>query len=133
MWQMEGFLGFCRSRQGYEEKRQVCYFGILGRGPTGGRYLLDTDNVEAEAHQPVTNIFCRGVSWEVAYHRLYGFFGFWVEGEKGEVIPFEVGFYCMKVHHASSDDSGSVSGATELKVFFHHIFQLLLQLNQVNG
>jgi hypothetical protein len=132
-WQMEDFLGFCRSRQCNEEKRQVCYFGILWRGPTGGRLLLDADNVEAEAHQPVTNISRWGVLREVVYHHLYGLFGFRVEGEKGEVISFEVGFYCMEVHHAPCDDSGSVSGTTELKVFFHHVFQLLLQLNQVNG
>jgi hypothetical protein len=39
----------------------------------------------------------------------------WVKGEKGEVIPFEVGFYCKVVHHASGDDPGSVSDVTELK------------------
>jgi hypothetical protein len=51
-------------------------FGSLGRGPTVGRDLLDTDNVEAEAHQPIPNIVCRGVLWEVVFHRLYGPFGY---------------------------------------------------------
>jgi hypothetical protein len=78
--------------------------------------------VEAEAHQPLTNILCRNVLRQVAHHRLYGLFGFWVEGEKGEVIPFEVGFYCKEFHHASCDDTGSGSVVTELKVFLHHIF-----------
>jgi hypothetical protein len=39
----------------------------------------------------------------------------------------------LETRHASHDDSGSVSSATELKVFFDHILQLLLQLNQVSG
>jgi hypothetical protein len=45
----------------------------------------------------------------------------------------EVGFDGLEIRHASCDDSGSVSGATELEVFFEHNFQLFLQLNQVSG
>jgi hypothetical protein len=45
----------------------------------------------------------------------------------------EMGFDGLEIRHASRDDSGSVSSATELKVFFDHILQLLLQLNQFNG
>jgi hypothetical protein len=45
----------------------------------------------------------------------------------------EVGFDGLEIRHASHDDSGSVSGATELKVFVDHNFQFLLQLNQVSG
>jgi hypothetical protein len=39
----------------------------------------------------------------------------------------------LEIRHASRDDSGSVYGATELKVFFNHILQLFLQLNWVSG
>jgi hypothetical protein len=60
-WQTENFLGLCRSRQGYEEQGQVYGFGLLGRSPTGGCHLLDANNVESEAHQPVRSIFRRGV------------------------------------------------------------------------
>jgi hypothetical protein len=65
--------------------------------------------------------------------RITAFIGFsdLRKSEKGEVIPFEVGFYCEKILHTSCDDSGSISGVAKLKVFFHQIFQLLLQLNQV--
>jgi hypothetical protein len=45
----------------------------------------------------------------------------------------EVGFVGLEIRHASPDDSGSVSSATELKIFFDHNFQLLLQLNLVSG
>jgi hypothetical protein len=69
----------------------------------------------------------------VAYHRLHGYFGFGVESVIGQVIGVEVGFDGLEIHHASRDNSGSVPSATELKVFFDHIFQLLLQLNQVSG
>jgi hypothetical protein len=69
-------------------KRGGLLFWIPREGPMGGCNLLDANNVEAEANQPVTNIFCGGVLWQVAYHRLYRLFGFGVEGEKGEVIPF---------------------------------------------
>jgi hypothetical protein len=60
-WQLEDLLGFRRSRQGYEEKGEVYCFGYLRRGPTSGCHLLDANYVEAEAHQPVTNVFCGGV------------------------------------------------------------------------
>jgi hypothetical protein len=56
----------------------------------------------------------------VAYHCLYGLFGFWIEGELGQAILFKVEFYCKEVHNASCDDPGSVSGGTELKVFLPH-------------
>jgi hypothetical protein len=56
--QLEDLVGFRRSRQSYEEKGEVYYFGYLRRGPTSGCHLLDANNVEAEAHQPVTNVFC---------------------------------------------------------------------------
>jgi hypothetical protein len=71
--------------------------------------------------------------WQVAYHRLHKFFGFGVEGVIGQVMGVEVGFDVLDIRHASRDDSGSVSDATELKVFFYQNFQLLLQLNQVSG
>jgi hypothetical protein len=59
----------------------------------------------------------------VAYHRLHRFFGFGVEGVVGQVVGVEVGFDGLEIRHASRADSGSVSGATELKVFFDHNFQ----------
>jgi hypothetical protein len=37
----------------------------------------------------------------------------------------------FEIRHDFGDDSGSVFGATELKVALDHIFQLPLQLNQV--
>jgi hypothetical protein len=45
------------------------------------------------------------------------FFGFGVEGVIGQVMGVEVGFDGLEICRASLDDSGSVSGATELKVF----------------
>jgi hypothetical protein len=71
-WQMEYFLGLICSRQGYERKGEVCYFGFLGRRPTGGCHLLDANNVRSETHQRVADILSRGVYRQVAYHRLYG-------------------------------------------------------------
>jgi hypothetical protein len=44
-----------------------------------------------------------------------------------------VGFDGLEIRHASQDDSGSISSAMELKVFFDHTLQLLLHLNQVSG
>jgi hypothetical protein len=46
-WHLENLMGFCRSQQGYQEKGEVSYFGFFGRGPMGGRHLLDINNVEA--------------------------------------------------------------------------------------
>jgi hypothetical protein len=71
--------------------------------------------------------------WQVAYHRLHGFFGFGTERVLGQVIGVEVGSDGLEIRHASRDISGSVSSATEFKVFFDHTLQLLLQLNQVSG
>jgi hypothetical protein len=59
----------------------------------------------------------------VAYHHLHGFFGFGEEGVIGQVMGVEVGFDGLEIRHASRDDSGSVSGEMELKVFFDHNFQ----------
>jgi hypothetical protein len=50
----------------------------------------------------------------VAYHRLYGFFGFSEKGEIRQVFAVEVGFHGLEIRHASRDNSGSVSCATEL-------------------
>jgi hypothetical protein len=50
----------------------------------------------------------------------------------GQVIGVEVGSDGLEIRRASRDDSGSVSFATELKVFFNNTLQLFLQLNQVN-
>jgi hypothetical protein len=61
------------------------------------------------------------------------FFGFGVERVIGQVIGVEVGFQGLEIRHASRDDCGSVSSATELKIFFGHILQLLLLLNHVSG
>jgi hypothetical protein len=61
--------------------------------------------------------------------------GFWDFGKKRvvlEVITCEVGFDGFEIRHAFGDDSGSVSGATELKVVLDNGFQSLLQLNQIN-
>jgi hypothetical protein len=55
--------------------------------------LFDFNNVESKPHQPVTNVFCGGVDWQVSDHRLYGFFSLGVEGKEGVVISFEVRFY----------------------------------------
>jgi hypothetical protein len=38
-------------------------------------------------------------------------------------MGFEVGFDRLEIRHASRVDSGSVSTATGLKVFFGHTFQ----------
>jgi hypothetical protein len=46
-------------------------------------------------------------------------------------MDVEVGFDGLEIRHASRDDSGSVSGAKELKDFDHN-FQFSLQLNQVS-
>jgi hypothetical protein len=69
----------------------------------------------------------------VTDHCLHGFLRFGVERVIGQVIGVEVGFDRLEIHHASRDDSGSVPSAMELKVFFDHTLQLLLQLNQVSG
>jgi hypothetical protein len=55
------------------------------------------------------------------------------KGEVGMVVFREVSLDGFKVIHAFGDDSGSVSGATELEVVLDHIFQLLLQLDEVCG
>jgi hypothetical protein len=55
------FLEHCCPRQSYEEQGQVYDFGLLGRLSTGSCHLLNANNVEAEAHQAVRNIFRRGV------------------------------------------------------------------------
>jgi hypothetical protein len=44
-----------------------------------------------------------------------------------------VGVDGLETRHASRDDSSSVSSATELKVFFDHTSQLLLQPKQISG
>jgi hypothetical protein len=62
--------------------------------------------------------------WQVAYHLLHGFFGFGIQRVIGEVIGVEVGFDGLEICQASCDDSGSVSSATERKVFFDHTLQL---------
>jgi hypothetical protein len=64
---------------------------------------------------------------------MFFFFGFGIERVIGQVIGVVVGFDGLEICHASRDDSGSVSGATERKIFFDHTLQLLLQLNQVSG
>jgi hypothetical protein len=69
---------------------------------------------------------------EVTYHCFYGLLGLWKKGVIGEVIVCEMGFDGFETRYAFDDDFGSVSGATELEVFFDHAFQLLLQLNQVD-
>jgi hypothetical protein len=50
----------------------------------------------------------------------------------GQVVAVEVGFEGLEISHAHRGDSSFVSSATELKVFFDHTLQLLLQLNQVS-
>jgi hypothetical protein len=47
---------------------------------------------------------------------LFRFFEVRIERAIGEVIGVEVGFEGLEMRHASRDDSGSVSSATELKV-----------------
>jgi hypothetical protein len=91
--------------------------------------LLYANHVKAEAHQPVGSIFRRGGVREVTYHRLYGFFGFREKGEIGKVFAIEVGFHGLVIRHASRDNSGSISCATELKVTTYRTFQLFLQLD----
>jgi hypothetical protein len=71
--------------------------------------------------------------WQVAYHRFHTFFGLGIERAIGQVTDVEVGFHVWEIGHASRDGSGSIYSATELKVFFDHTLQLLLQLNQVSG
>jgi hypothetical protein len=91
--------------------------------------LLDANHVKAEAHQLGGNIFRRGDVRKVAYHRLYGFFGFREKGEIGQVFAVEVGFHGLEIRHASRDNLGSVSCGTELKVTTYHTFQLFWQLD----
>jgi hypothetical protein len=43
-----------------KKKGEVYCFGFLERGPTGGCHMLEANNVKAEAHQPVTNVFWGG-------------------------------------------------------------------------
>jgi hypothetical protein len=43
-----------------------------------------------------------------------------------------MGFDHYEIRHAFCDDSGSVSDGTKLKVAFDHVFQPLLQMNQVD-
>jgi hypothetical protein len=76
--------------------------------------LLDVNDVKTEARQPIRYVFCSGVSWPVAYHSLRRFYGFRIE-------PIIGSFDGLEIRHASRDDSGSVSSATELKVSFEHI------------
>jgi hypothetical protein len=56
-----------------------------------------------------------------------------IERVLGEFIGVEVGFDGLEIRHASRDDSGSITIATEVKVFFDHTFQLFLQLNHISG
>jgi hypothetical protein len=51
----------------------------------------------------------------------------------GHVLGVEVGFNGLEIHNASRDDSGSDSSARELKLEFENNFQLLLQLDKLNG
>jgi hypothetical protein len=60
-WQRENSLGLCRRRQVCEEQWQVYNFRLFGMCATGGCHLLDANNVEAEDHQAVRNVFRRGV------------------------------------------------------------------------
>jgi hypothetical protein len=53
----------------------------------------------------------------VAYHRLHRSFRFRVERVIGQVIGVEMGYDGLEIRHVSRDDFGSVSSATELKVF----------------
>jgi hypothetical protein len=69
----------------------------------------------------------------VVCHRLHRFLGFGIERIIGQVIGVEVGFHLLEIRQSSRDDSGSVSGATELKVFFDRTLQLRLQPSQVSG
>jgi hypothetical protein len=69
----------------------------------------------------------------VSNYCLDGFQGLGVEGVTGEVVVGKVSFYGFKVIHTLGDDSGSVPGAAELEVVLDHIFQLLLQLDEVRG
>jgi hypothetical protein len=65
--------------------------------------------------------------------RFHSSLGFGVERLIGHVIDIEVRYEGSDIRHASRVDSGSVSSATELKVFFNHTLQLLLERNKVNG
>jgi uncharacterized protein YqjF (DUF2071 family) len=69
-----------------------------------------------------SDIFCGGVVWRVAHHRLQRFFGFGIERVVGQVIDVEMRFDRLEIRRASRDDSGSVSNATELKVFLTTLF-----------
>jgi hypothetical protein len=99
----------------------------------GGRHLFDANNIKAKAHQPVRDIFGRGVVRDVEYHRLYGFFIFGEEREVGQVLSLEIGYDGLEICHASRDNSDSVSCVTELEVSTYRTSQLPLQLNQVDG
>jgi hypothetical protein len=47
-------------------------------------------------------------------------------------VSFKMGSDCCKIRQVFLDNSSYVTGVTELKVFFDHTCELLLQLNQVS-
>jgi hypothetical protein len=123
-----------------------CDFAVLGKVMrNNGRFLvvvlLEGDRrvvvicltltTSAQVYQSFRNVLCRAIGREVTYHCFYGLLGLWKEGVIGEVIVGEVGFDGFEVCHVFGDDSGSISCATELKVTFDHVFQLILQLKHV--
>jgi hypothetical protein len=57
----------------------------------------------------------------------------WDKRVTRQVTGVEVGFDGLETRHVYRDDSGSVSGARELKLFFEQIFCCFLQLNKVSG
>jgi hypothetical protein len=65
----------------------------------------------------------------VAYHRFYWFFRFWEEGELGQALGVEVGFYGLEIRQAFRYNSCSVPCGSELKVIFYHIIQQFLKFD----
>jgi hypothetical protein len=91
--------------------------------------LLDADCVKAPVHQTVGDVLRRGIGWEMSNYCFDWFLELGEEGVIREVAVGKVGLDGFKVIYAFCNDSGSVPGATELKVVLGHILELPLQLN----
>jgi hypothetical protein len=59
----------------------------------------------------------------VAYYDFGGIQGSRVEGKVGEGVGLKMRSDCCKIRQVFYDYTGSVSGVTELKVFFDHSFE----------
>jgi hypothetical protein len=66
-------------------KRGIFYCGCsFCTWLTGGRHLLDADNIKVNIRQPIWDVLCRSWEWKIPYHSLYRLLGFGI-GELWEV------------------------------------------------